>query len=304
LKKQWDIFVEQAKNGLFLFFRDYMDYHADRFADASLMFYEGAHLFALLPASIHNGVLSSHAGLTFGGVLSDERMTVAGMLEVFERIVEHARSQRIKSLVYKAIPYPFCRLPAQEDLYALFRAGATLIRRDVSSVIKLATRLEFSSRRRRGLNKAAKERLSVSEGGRLESFMPILAQALERHGVKPVHTLTEMQRLQSRFPQNIRLFSALDNDSEMLAGTLVYEYGRVAHTQYIASSDRGRKLGALDLIVEHLVNHYYPSKADYLSFGISTEKEGRVLNTGLCTQKEEFGARAVAHDFYSVDLAG
>jgi len=304
LKKQWDIFVEQAKNGLFLFFRDYMDYHADRFVDASLMFYDGGKLFALLPASIHDGVLSSHAGLTFGGVLSDERMTVTGMLEVFERIVEHARTQRLQSFVYKAIPYPFCRLPAQEDLYALFRAGATLIRRDVSSVIKLGTRLEFSSRRRRGMNKAAKGRLSVSEGGRLESFMPILAHALERHGVKPVHTLAEIQLLQSRFPRNIRLFSALDTDSEMLAGILMYEYGRVAHTQYIANSDEGRKQGALDLIVDHLANHYYPSKADYLSFGVSTEQDGRVLNTGLCTQKEEFGGRAVAHDFYAVDLTG
>ena len=63
-KTDWDAFVRRAKNGLFLFFRDYMDYHADRFMDGSLMFYEGDQLLALLPASLQDGVLSSHGGLT------------------------------------------------------------------------------------------------------------------------------------------------------------------------------------------------------------------------------------------------
>jgi hypothetical protein len=89
----------------------------------------------------------------------------------------------------------------------------------------------------------------------------------------------------------------------MLAGVLVYEYGAVAHTQYLANSDDGRELGALDLVVDHLINHHYPSRAEYLSLGISTEEDGRVLNAGLCAQKEEFGGRAVVHDFYALNLA-
>lgn len=34
-KAQWDKFVETSRNGTFLFRRDFMDYHADRFADHS-----------------------------------------------------------------------------------------------------------------------------------------------------------------------------------------------------------------------------------------------------------------------------
>ena len=34
----WDSFVAASRNGTFLFMRDYMDYHADRFTDYSLMF--------------------------------------------------------------------------------------------------------------------------------------------------------------------------------------------------------------------------------------------------------------------------
>ena len=50
-KTVWDSFVATSKNGTFLFMRDYMDYHADRFADHSLMFYKGGRLIALLPGN-------------------------------------------------------------------------------------------------------------------------------------------------------------------------------------------------------------------------------------------------------------
>jgi len=40
-KKQiWNDFNRSAKNPLFMFDRDYMDYHSDRFKDHSLMFYK------------------------------------------------------------------------------------------------------------------------------------------------------------------------------------------------------------------------------------------------------------------------
>ena len=39
----WDDFVENARNATFLFKRDYMDYHADRFADHSLIVRKGGH---------------------------------------------------------------------------------------------------------------------------------------------------------------------------------------------------------------------------------------------------------------------
>ena len=34
---EWDAFVRKSKNATFLFYRGYMDYHADRFEDFSLM---------------------------------------------------------------------------------------------------------------------------------------------------------------------------------------------------------------------------------------------------------------------------
>ena len=63
----WNGFVKSAKNGLFMFDRGFMECHADRFVDASLIFYGDDEPLALLPASRCGDELVSHGGLTYGG---------------------------------------------------------------------------------------------------------------------------------------------------------------------------------------------------------------------------------------------
>lgn len=128
----------------------------------------------------------------------------------------------------------------------------------------------------------------------------IEAVLAERHEAKPVHTAEEMELLATRFPQNIKLFASY-KDGVMLAGCLIYESTNVAHAQYMANSNEGCDMGALDLIIDFLVNDYHKDK-EYFDFGISNENMGRVLNAGLIAQKEGFGARAVVHDFYQLTL--
>ncbi len=87
----------------------------------------------------------------------------------------------------------------------------------------------------------------------------------------------------------------------MIAGVIIFESDQVAHAQYIGVADDGRKCGALDLIMNYLINDYYATKR-YFDFGISTEDNGRYLNAGLVENKQSYGARAVVHDFYELDL--
>ena len=87
----------------------------------------------------------------------------------------------------------------------------------------------------------------------------------------------------------------------MLAGTIIYESKNVAHTQYIASIDEGKEIGASDIIFDYLLNDYYANKR-YFDFGISTEKEGRYLNAGLALNKETFGGRGIVYDWYEINL--
>lgn len=81
-KAEWDAFVRTSRNGTFLFMRDYMDYHADRFRDCSLMARYGGKLHALLPAHLSEKRFCSHKGLTYGGVVTDDKMTASLMLSL------------------------------------------------------------------------------------------------------------------------------------------------------------------------------------------------------------------------------
>ena len=298
-KQLWDNFVFGAKNGVFLFYRDYMEYHSSRFIDHSLLFFKDGRLVGLMPANLEGHTLHSHAGLTFGGVISSYSMTQALMLEVFDKLVEHSKAEGITQIIYKTVPYIYHSAPADEDLYALFRQGAHLIGRNVSSAIFLPERLPFDSRRKESLRKARKNGLVVKRSYDLKSFMALAACVLmEKHGVRPVHTVEELEPLMQRFSENIKLFVST-KQGELVAGIIMYESANVAHGQYAANSEVGRSIGGQDVIEDYLINQYYTDKK-YYDFGISTVKLGRELNEGLLSRKEGFGASAVNYDFYEL----
>ncbi|MDL1898528.1 GNAT family N-acetyltransferase, partial [Anaerolineae bacterium CFX7] len=253
-KKQWDEFIRQSKNGTFLFLRDYLEYHADRFTDHSLLFFDTDTLIGLLPANIQETKLVSHGGLTYGGVVSNERMSASKMLALFDALIPYLQTRGITQLIYKAIPHIYHTIPAEEDLYALYRHNARLIRRDVSSTLDRRAPVKLSKGRRWSLKRAKKSELVIRASVDYETFMTIEAHVLQtRHGVKPVHTAAEIAMLAHRFSQNIELYAAF-RDERMLAGVIMYVSTNVAHAQYISASDEGRECGALDLILDHLIN--------------------------------------------------
>jgi len=298
-KNVWNEFVNKSKNGVFLFFREYMDYHADRFEDKSLLFFEDDKLVALLPANRSKEEFISHGGLTFGGVVADERMTVSLMLRIFEQLTVYLKEEGYLRIIYKPVSHIYHRTPSEEDLYALFAQGARLIRRDLSTTIALKNRLPYAKGRKWSINKAKKAGLAVRPSVDFDSFMAIEEYVLRKyHGTKPVHSAAEIRLLAQRFPENIRLFGAFQ-DSRMLAGIIIYADGPVAHTQYISSTDEGREIGASDLVLDHLIQDVYSDKT-YFDFGISTEQAGYRLNSGLALYKENFGGRAITYDWYEL----
>lgn len=280
-----------------------MEYHSDRFEDSSLMFFENDKLVALMPANLAQGNLVSHGGLTFGGVLVDDRMTINLMLGIFERLSEFLMERRCSKLIYKPVPHIYHKIPAEEDLYALFVRGACLVRRDLSSTMDLRHRLPYAKGRKWSINKARKVGLTVERSLDFDAFMAIEEYVLHKyHGTKPVHSAAEIQLLAERFPENIRLFGAFQAE-RMLAGVIVYADGQVAHTQYISATDEGREFGAADLVLDHLIREVYADRA-YFDFGISTEQSGRFLNAGLALYKENFGGRSIAYDWYEIEIPG
>lgn len=301
-KSIWNEFIKNSKNGHFFFQRDYMEYHSDRFEDFSLLVFDNTDkLIAILPANLKEDIVYSHQGLTFGGFLVDDKMKTETMLEIFALLKEFLKGQNIEKLVYKCIPYIYHIKPSEEDKYALFRNDAKLIRRDVTSTIDLSEEVRYSKGRKWTINKAKKETIKTFESTNYEIFWQILTNVLEsNHDVRPVHTLEEIKKLAFLFPKNIKLYLSEKNE-EIVSGALIYENQNIVHTQYLANSEEGRECGALDLLIDYLIKDIYKDKK-YFDFGISNEDAGRFLNTGLIAQKEGFGARAVVHDFYELEI--
>jgi hypothetical protein len=302
LAGRWDDFVRASKNGTFLFLRGYMDYHRDRFPDHSLIFVADSGAWvAVFPATAAEQVLSSHSGLTYGGFVTDEKTTTPLILQCFELLRAYCTEQGFGRVIYKTIPHIYHRLPAEEDQYGLFRSGAKLHRRDVLSAICRPGRAPTQERRRRGHKKALQAGARVVRTSDFEAYWRVLEATLQaRHDSRPVHTHAEIALLASRFPENIQLHAAFI-DSELVAGIVMFVSEQVAHAQYIAAGDRGREVAALDLLGEQLISETFASHRCF-DFGISNEQNGMYLNNGLLEQKEGFGARAVVHDHYTLEI--
>ncbi len=301
---EWDNFVQRSKQGTFLFNRSYMDYHADRFLDCSLMVYRKGRLYALLPANKVDTTLYSHQGLTYGGLLTNTKACVEDVCKVFLVINEYLYKQGFKHVVYKSIPWIYHKYPAEEDLYALLNVcKARLTIRDISTTIPLLQHLKFTESRKSGIRKATHSELTIAESGNMEAFWGILNDNLSnKYNTHPVHSLAELKLLKSRFPKSIRLFMAFNKVGNPLGGTLIFETPQVIHTQYISASPEGKSLGALDLLFDHLINKVYADRQGYFDFGKSTEENGRKLNAPLIFQKEGFGGRGVCYDCYEWDV--
>ena len=301
-KPLWDKYVEKARNATFLFYRDYMDYHSNRFEDYSLLFFVGNHLHSILPANIVGTTLYSHQGLTYGGLLMDVEVTAADVIQLFEELNQHLHNMGIRKVVYKPIPWVYHQIPSEEDLYPLYWVcKARIVQRDIGTVIFMQQHLRWRKDRRRRLKRAHEAGIEVVRTNDFAPFWQVLEDNLmERHQVHPVHSLQEIELLHNRFPNNIIQYNAKLND-EVVAGMTFYLTPQVLHGQYCSSNVLGKENGAVDAIHDFAMHHDFPN-IPYMDFGRSTEGDGSVLNTGLVAQKEGFGGRTICYDIYEWDV--
>lgn len=298
LAAEWNRVVAECRNTTFLHRRGYMDYHADRFADMSLIARDDrGRIVALLPANRRGEILQSHGGLTYGGWLMTPRADMPAMMAVWERMTDLLRQNGIKELIYKPVPHIYHKYPAEEDLYALWRSGGELDSVLMSSVIDLNAPLGFDMSARRKVRKAIEAGVIVGLSDDWVGYWKILENRLAKaHNTRPVHSLEEIMLLHSRFPDNIKLYTAL-YERGVVAGVVMYLTDTTAHCQYIASSDEGLEMNVLPLLFDYIITEVKP-KVRYFDFGTSNEAGGQILNEGLIRQKASFGARAVAYTSY------
>ena len=299
----WNAFIDKAKNATFLINRSFMQYHSDRFSDYSLIIEDGTKWVAVLPANVINNNAFSHQGLTYGGLIYNEKIRLSAVLEIFKASLIFLNNNNIETLQIKLLPSFYAIYPSDELNYALFLADAKLIRRDTNAVIDLQAKFSISKDRIRGVEKGKSFNLVVKEEPDFESFWNeiLIPNLAETYDVKPVHSLSEIESLHQKFAKNIRQFNVYQHD-KIVAGTTIFETKNVAHSQYISGNADKNKLGSVDFLHEHLLTNVFKDKK-YFDFGISNENNGKNLNEGLSYWKESFGANIVVQDFYEVSTA-
>ncbi len=301
-KKLWNEFVANAKNATFLFHRDFMEYHKDRFEDFSLLVFKETMLIAVVPANKSGAMVYTHQGLSYGGVVLSKKVKFNETISIYKAILAFLETQHIERFELKLTPRTYHKVPADEVDYILFLLKAKLTRRDLASVIQQDNfKLPIQSNRKDGVRKGKKNLLEVREEKEFASFWEtiLIPNLQKRHQATPVHSVKEITQLANLFPQHIKQFNVY-KEEELVAGTTLFITDQVVHVQYISSNDDRQILGSLDFLFSELIQNRFKDKR-YFDFGISNEAQGTKVNIGLHYWKECFGARGIVHDFYSIN---
>ena len=297
---QWNDFVCQSKNATFLFNRSYMDYHSDRFEDYSLIFKKQNKIIALLPASLNNNIIYSHEGLTYGGIIVGKNMTTALMLQIFSNLLLYLKTIKANKIVYKSIPHIYHKIPSEEENYCLFRYNFSLLKREISSTINIRT-TKIRAKKLNGYRKAVKLGLKIIETSDCNSIIKIINHKLnKKYKTNAVHSADELNTLKNKFKKEIKFFN-LVIENKIEGGAILFLANNVVHAQYIGTSKKAKKNRALDFIICSIYEQF-KNELEWFDYGISTEKNGRILNLNLIKSKEEFGLSGLCYDTYELNI--
>lgn len=296
-KEKWNAFVKQADNSTFLFERGFMDYHSDRFTDCSLLLLEENNLVAVFPANKKDSNVYSHQGLTYGGLILQERKNVKKLIEYFHTVFAFYEEQGITEIIYKPVPGYLSKTINDLEHFVMNAISAVVTKVDTAFTIDFRNELKFQERRRRSVKKGEKAGTEIRLDNDFSAYWNgiLVPNLRDKFGTKPVHNLDEIQLLHSRFPENMKQANAYVNN-EIVAGVTLFEFNNCVHCQYISSNDFGRESGAIDLLFNNLINSYQ-QKNTFFSLG-TANNDGNDINIGLCEWKEGWGAKIHAHFHY------
>ena len=292
----WNTFISSAKNATFLFHRNFMEYHSDRFEDYSLMVLDGEKIAAVLPANRVGNTLFSHQGLSYGDVVINESIRIKEYIFIVQELMKFLNNNGISNLEIKILPKIYHKTIAEELDYVAFLMKAETIRSDVYLAIDMQKEYKPNRNRKRALKIASQLGIEIKEETKYSNFWnQILNPNLkERFGVKSVHSCEEIEKLAALFPNQIKLFNAYQG-TELKAGVVLFLTEKVAHFQYSSGGNDRTDTAALDILFDFVIKKY--SNKKYVSFGSCSEENGLKLNEGLAYWKESFGAIASVQNF-------
>jgi hypothetical protein len=297
----WNDFVGKANNATFLFHRNFMDYHKDRFNDNSLLVFYKDVLVAVMPANKLEQELHSHQGLTYGGLVFGEKVTEAEAKSIFQAILSYLKTNAFNVLYIKQLPDFYFTKSSFKSLlkkisYEPYKSNMTL-------AVDLKDEINFHKSKLKNYRKAVRNNVQVRESQSFDEFWNniLIPKLKEKYNSKPVHTLVEISYLKDKFPKRIRQFNAYLND-DIIAGITLFDKGNVVKSQYGAASNIGEDNKAIDYLFIELINMFKSIGKDYFSMGTVSDYSKKGYNEGMLKQKQELGCKVFAQDIYKITL--
>jgi lipid II:glycine glycyltransferase (peptidoglycan interpeptide bridge formation enzyme) len=304
-ESEWDKFIqENAVNGTFLQTRNFLNYHPkERFIDNSILLFKENTLAAIVPGcAINDGgtkTFFSHAGSTFGGpVIHKKYYDAANIIEMIKSLENKLREEGFAKSILKITPDLFCKEKTDVLQYVLAYCG-------YSSYTELSTYIDFETykqdisanfnqRQRRNLKNALKYDLqfkNLNDDKDIYQFYNILKKNLTKFNADPVHTIDELFDLKNNRLKKIVEFYGIYLDRQMIAATMIFSFDGILHTQYLASDYDYANYRPMTYLYYRLIEFAFQNGYKKLSWGVSTEKRGTVLNESLLSFKESFGSK-------------
>ena len=286
-KMSWDKFVSRTEPELLLHYRDYMDYHSDRFDDFSICFWENNELIAIVPGNSIGNSWHSHQGLTFGGVISatqDLSQIIKLNLLLCKFLIENDFASSTITIPSNS----FWEKGNAEHVYALVQLNYEIIGNHLNQFIGMNKTLP--AKKHSNARAADRKGITLSTSAKhLHELYQLIDRGLEeKYHRKPTHTLLELESLRESFPKEISIYTMIFAD-KVVAGAITFESRNCVHIQYLAASNQGKTLRAQDLLIREL-HELAKTNNRNLSFGKSTSGTDAALNEQLFRFKSEFGA--------------
>lgn len=299
----WNTFVSTATNTTFLFHRDFMEYHKERFEDFSLLVFDKVKLVAVLPANRIENKVYSHQGLTYGGLVYTSKLKIERIELILNLLFDFFKSKRIEHFYLHPIPSFYLGQGNAAIDFFLMKKGAQLYRKEMNMVAHLHQEVPISKSKLKHFRRTELLGLRVVEETNFQPFWEkILEPRLgEKYDAKPVHSLAEIQLLHERFPKNIKQFSAYLED-KIIAGITIFEFENGVKSQYGATSKKGEKYRALDFLFISLLDIFQKRGKHFFDMGIVNDSGEKGFHSGLLQQKEELGCTVWNQDFYKIKL--
>lgn len=319
----YESFVENSINGTIFHERKFISYHPEeRFDDCSLLFFRGEKLVAVFPAAIiqkeNIKILKSHPGTSYGGLIIKENLSYSFTNSLFEKLEEYCIKNNINFIEFRHSPRIFLKNPLDQIEFVLINRGYIREAEELAtcydlSQIKYLTQSQYinyynnntNTKARQNIKKAISHKLNfkiINNKNEISTYYNILENNLKKYNTKPVHSLEEIIKLFSLYPERVKIVVA-ELNGKILGGFLIFNINSIGwHIFYSALDYNYIEYKPIHFCLFMLKKYLSEMSYKYLNYGISTENSGKYINESLLSFKESFNGIGVIRTYWQKEI--